>query len=328
MAVTRKNILTDADARDKFIRGALLLKQEASGQTTADFGIPGRAQSVSTYDLFVIWHHTAMMRLTPADNSAARNAAHRGPVFCPWHRTMLMFFEQNLQRVLGDPSVGLPYWDWGQDGDLPAAQQLTADIWQANCLGGQGNPVTTGPFAFDSTDTKSWRVRVVANVSGELMQVNRGLRRRFASSIVTGLPKSAHVSTVLTLNAYDTPSWDVSSHGFRNRLEGWSADPDFQPPWLHNAVHVWVGGDMSPSTSPNDPVFYLNHCNVDRVWEGWLANNGRSYVPDMDANNSLKGHRIDDPIESPMGSDMTPRHVLDVSSVYKYDVLPQPPGVA
>ena len=21
---------------------------------------------------------------------------------------------------------------------------------------------------------------------------------------------------------------------------------------------------------PNDPVFYLNHCNVDRIWEGWM----------------------------------------------------------
>src|SRR5262249_13417655 len=41
--------------------------------------------------------------------------------------------------------------------------------------------------------------------------------------------------------------------GFAIVLEGWSADPRFRAPWLHNAVHVWVGGDMSPSTSPNDP---------------------------------------------------------------------------
>ena len=31
---------------------------------------------------------------------------------------------------------------------------------------------------------------------------------------------------------------------------------------------------MAPATSPNDPVFYLNHCNVDRIWEAWLVNQG------------------------------------------------------
>jgi len=41
-------------------------------------------------------------------------------------------------------------------------------------------------------------------------------------------------------------------------------------PCVHNRVHVWVGGDMLPSSSPTDPVFYMNHCNIDRIWEAWL----------------------------------------------------------
>jgi tyrosinase len=88
-------------------------------------------------------------------------------------------------------------------------------------------------------------------------------------------------------------------------------------------VHVWIGGDMSPSTSPNDPVFYLNHCNIDRIWEKWLTSRGRTYVPDPMADASLAGHRIDDPISSPIGGGtLTPRQVLDVSTIYTYDVLP------
>jgi tyrosinase len=102
-----------------------------------------------------------------------------------------------------------------------------------------------GNFSFNTADPNSWRVRVAANASGDLLPVNRGLRRRFASSVVTGLPKNAHVATALMLDAYDASRWDTSSNGFRNRLEGWSADPGFKAPWLHNAVHVWVGGDMS-----------------------------------------------------------------------------------
>jgi tyrosinase len=322
MAVTRKNILAENTVRDKFIQGVKMLKQEDSGQTTADFGIPGTARPVSTYDLFVVWHHRAMMTLTPPGNAAGRNAAHRGPVFAPWHRVMLLVLEQNLQRALGDPGFGLPYWDWSADGDLPSAQQLTATIWDAAYLGGQGNPVNTGPFAFDNADPASWHVRVVANVSGDLVTVNRGLRRSFAPASFPSLPKTAHVQDALLLNPYDAPDWDTQTTGFRNRLEGWASDPTSTPPWLHNLVHVWIGGDMAPSTSPNDPVFYLNHCNVDRVWEKWLQANGRVYVPDMTAGADLAGHRIDDLIVSPLGSSATPAQVLDVSSIYTYDSLP------
>ncbi|MGH8653122.1 MAG: tyrosinase family protein [Gammaproteobacteria bacterium] len=69
---------------------------------------------------------------------------------------------------------------------------------------------------------------------------------------------------------YDIAPWGVTSGGFRNLLEGWQNNARITPPSLHNRVHVFVGGDMSPSTSPNDPVFYLNHCNVDRIWEAWM----------------------------------------------------------
>jgi tyrosinase len=151
MAVIRRNILSDNAVRDRFIRGAQLLKQENSGRTTADLGITGPSRSVSTYDLFTAWHHMTMMRMTPPNNSAGRNAAHRGPIFLPWHRVMLLVFERNLQRVLVDADFGLPYWDWAADGELSAAQQRTSLIWRANCLGGQGNPVQTGPFAFSTS---------------------------------------------------------------------------------------------------------------------------------------------------------------------------------
>ena len=322
MAVVRKNILSDAAARDKFIQGVKLLKQENSGRTTTSLGITGPVQSVSTYDLFVVWHHTTMMTMTPPGNSAGRNAAHRGPIFLPWHRVMLLLLEQNLQRVLGDNNFGLPYWDWATDGDLTAAKQKTAAVWKANCMGGQGNPVQVGPFAFRQNDPNSWRVRITANVQGSLTSTNRGLRRSFGTSGVSTLPTTQHVTSAIGLTPYDAPNWDTGSNGFRNRIEGWSGEAP--EPWLHNRVHVWVGGDMGPSTSPNDPVFYLNHCNVDRIWEGWMQKpgHGRSYVPSMNAGSALAGHRIDDTIASPLGTSATPRQVLNSSAIYSYDTVP------
>jgi hypothetical protein len=37
----------------------------------------------------------------------------------------------------------------------------------------------------------------------------------------------------------------------------------------HGAVHVGVGGDMAVMTSPNDPVFFLHHAMVDKIWNDW-----------------------------------------------------------
>jgi len=39
---------------------------------------------------------------------------------------------------------------------------------------------------------------------------------------------------------------------------------------IHGSVHVWVGGTMSnAAVSPADPVFWLHHANLDRLWWVW-----------------------------------------------------------
>lgn len=43
----------------------------------------------------------------------------------------------------------------------------------------------------------------------------------------------------------------------------------------HGSVHVSVGGDMSTfETAGLDPIFWLHHCNIDRLWEVWLGQGG------------------------------------------------------
>jgi tyrosinase len=267
----------------------------------------------------VAWHYIAMNRFTPPGQQD-RNAAHRGPVFLPWHRFMLVLLELHLQRVLDDDTVGVPYWDWAADGDLPPAQQASAAVWAPDGMGGQGSPVASGPFAFDPADPSSWRVRLDTDVQGRLRSVERGLRRAFGQSIAS-LPTTAQVSAALGLGVYDTPPWTTASAGFRNQLEGWR--PAATAPGLHNRVHVWVGGDMLPSSSPNDPIFYLNHCNVDRVWAAWQARfPAAPYLPDSTAPADLTGHRIDDPMHALLSQPVTPRQMLEVTDFYSYDTLP------
>jgi tyrosinase len=312
MAAIRRDIVTNQAARDTFVEGVLALKAEFLGTTTADLGIPGPAQQVSTYDLFTVWHHLAMGQLTPADQGD-RNAAHSGPAFAPWHRLMLLLFELQLQRVLGNDQVGLPYWDWAADGALPATRQPQAPLWRPTGIGGTGSPVSTGPFVPDR-----FRVRIASDSLGRLRTANRGLNRTLAADIRT-LPTPQQLTAALRQTSYDLAPWDRGVGGFRNQLEGWRP----APPGLHNRVHVWIGGDMSPATSPNDPVFYLNHCNVDRIWEAWMAGHGRVYQPPQSASAQLMFHRLNDPMYSILITQpITPARMLQVSTFYSYDQLP------
>jgi tyrosinase len=45
----------------------------------------------------------------------------------------------------------------------------------------------------------------------------------------------------------------------------------------HDHVHESVGGDMgSVPTAARDPIFWLHHCNIDRVWWNWAARFGHN----------------------------------------------------
>jgi len=312
MAVIRADITTTQAARDGFVAGVLALKAEFLGPTSADFGLPGPSQPVSTYDLFTIWHQLAMGRMTPTTQND-RNAAHSGPAFLPWHRLMLLLFELQMQRVLADPTIGLPYWDWATDGALPVSEQTGAALWQDSGVGGSGHPVMSGPFR-----AEVFRVKVESGAAGQLRTTDRGLNRSLGQDpSAPSLPTLASQATALRQTRYDASPWSRGSSSFRNRVEGWV------PFGMHNRVHVWVGGDMGPATSPNDPVFYLNHANVDRIWESWMLRRGRTYVPSSSESADLAMHRLSDPLYSILiQQPLTPADMLDVSSFYSYDRLP------
>jgi tyrosinase len=281
---------------------------------------------VSTYDQFVVWHFVAMNTMTPEDgpNPRGRNAAHRGSIFLPWHRFMLLLFERHLQRILADPTFALPYWDWATDGDLPPSEQVASALWTHDGIGGNGN-VTSGPFGYDVNDPKTFRLHFYQDLrSGRFVYdaAGRALFRQLGSA--QSLPTTAEVVDCLQSQTdYDSDDWDSASPGFRNVVEGWSFSPPSAGSGLHNRVHVWIGGDMGPGTSPNDPAFYLNHCNVDRIWESWMTSRGRRYEPGPDRPGAPQGHRLTDPITSLITTaTTTPEQMLDLSSVYTYDTLP------
>lgn len=249
-----------------------------------------------TYDRFVQWHVDAMAHATPPSvPSNVRNAAHKGPAFLPWHREFLRRFELELQRV--DSTVTLPYWDWTVD-NLP-----TSSIWNDDFMGGNGRAsdgrVMSGPFAYDSGN---WAL----SIDGP------DLRRRFMAN-TDRLPIDLEVTNCLAITPYDTNPWNRSSNpSFRNTLEGWIGSG-----LIHNRVHMWIGGSMMLGSSPNDLVFFLHHCNVDRLWAEWQrVHPTEGYQP---VNGGPTGHNLNDQM-FPWDENTTPASVLDHRALgFTYD---------
>jgi len=128
-------------------------------------------------------------------------------------------------------------------------------VWTHVGGNGQGfdREVVDGPFTYSN-----FPINVEQGPSGDLRATNRGLLRNFGAR-VGSLPTLAQTTAALAPDFYDGANFDITSDGFRNRVEGWHSSVN--PPGNHNQVHVWIGGDMLPGTSPNDPLFFLNHCN-------------------------------------------------------------------
>ena len=107
----------------------------------------------------------------------------------------------------------------------------------------------------------------------------------------------------------DSPT---GSLGFNPRL-------DLNP---HFLTHIALGGDMSDfATVGGDPIFYLHHCNLDRIWESWnrLGNKNPTdpkYLNRKFAFGDRTGKRVDLPVSS---ADRVAQ--LD----YEYDAYEKPP---
>jgi hypothetical protein len=88
----------------------------------------------------------------------------------------------------------------------------------------------------------------------------------------------------------------------------------------HNEVHVQVGGLMGrPSTAAQDPVFWVHHATIDRLWNRWLDQGGGRSNPDPDSDWAKKPFTFFD--ENGKKVQMTAQQVLDAAKQlgYRYD---------
>ncbi|XP_078515287.1 tyrosinase-like [Lissotriton helveticus] len=105
-------------------------------------------QPVSDYDCVVALHAISSMFVNIGGNWTVRGLIHHGPAFLPGHRHLLFNFERMLQKLSGNNSFCLPYWDWTKDSDTGAV--CTDDLFGR--IGSDGTIQAPSCFA-------DWKVR-------------------------------------------------------------------------------------------------------------------------------------------------------------------------
>jgi len=130
--------------------------------------------------------------------------AHGQPIFLPWHRAYLYFFELSIRGQGAD--VTLPWWDWTADPAIPVAYgQPTVDGAPNSLFSAKVDPIALEQGARSGDHKAPETVRFPGQPGSP------------------PLPTAADVEAVLRLGSFVD---------FSHQLEQ-----------LHNNVHVWVGGD-------------------------------------------------------------------------------------
>jgi tyrosinase len=218
--------------------------------------------------------------------------------FPPWHRSFIYYFEALIQFFANDPNFALPYWDWSRTHSVPASfyiGSLDDDI----SLKTPPPPIKT---ICSSAPTAGRGVSQTTEFTPGDLDAYVGLKR---------------INTIQS-------NPDYTTYGGGNPGTGaLEATP-------HNFVHRWVGGiagggrkvsNMVQTFSPMDPIFWLHHCNIDRLYSNWLA---RGFAPPTNkpAWNDKSFNNFYDKNKNKVGSQFTCGMTIDSRVMgYVYDTL-------
>jgi tyrosinase len=194
--------------------------------------------------------------------AATTREMHGNVGFLPWHRAYVLDLERALQAI--DATVAVPYWRF----DQPAPDVFTQDF--------MGEP----------------------SVSGNIVVFRPG--HALEHWITDGLPGIVR-ELLFGLNApanVISESQTFALGGAANRFAGFHR-MEINP---HGSAHTSFSFPTSPisfvPTAVRDPLFFMLHANVDRLWAKWQWVNHRADSTDpaafAPANPNRIGHRLPD----------------------------------
>jgi hypothetical protein len=191
---------------------------------------------------------------------------HANYFFLSWHRMYLYYFERILRKASGDPNFVLPYWAYEnpQQSSLPVAFLPDPDEL--------GSPPTTEPVPPRSRRNPLARAKRFVHVDRRwigLGDVARDFQAAMALDAFVTDDKLDARQAFGGVRASDAQA-DQAAGGIESSP--------------HNLVHKAIGleGDMgSPATAARDPIFWVHHANVDRMWVKW-TDPAKGRVPPLD----------------------------------------------
>lgn len=151
-------------------------------------------------------------------------------------------FEQALRRadlaLGGDSNIGLPYWDWMEP-------EVNGEV-----IPGIVREMLLVPFEADFFPVEpSPPLDPLTQIASERAMYNSLVRSRVPDLGYAVLRSTNFLNFSCT--AFQT-----------------SRSPSIEAP--HNSIHGMVGGLMGTFQSAFHPIFWLHHCNVDRILEKYL----------------------------------------------------------
>lgn len=218
--------------------------------------------------------------------------------FLAWHRMFIYYFEQIVRAAVvqagGSADWSLPFWDYGAGG----RQATLPPAFRSPTLNGAPNPL------FEPKRAQG--INAGLALSGAVASATRALStRHFVGSSQFG----GHVEQVAQ---------------FSNGTGQLEAQP-------HNVVHDAVGGSgglmADPDAAAADPIFWIHHANIDRLWFIWnspprLNPNDPRWTGQTFSFFDAAGHRVT----------TTPADIVDIVSQlgYTYEIAPPaaPPAAA
>jgi tyrosinase len=252
-------------------------------------------------------------RPSPADVKAFWNECQHGSwYFLPWHRGFLIAFEAIIRdavvKLNGPAEWALPYWNYFK----PNQNKLPPAFGSPDWPDGRGDnplfvPQRYGPQNNGNVFVPLSRVNMSALTDPDFEGAGSGGSVGFGG-INTGF------------------SHGGSTHG------GIETQP-------HDWVHGLVGGGTmakpgvmsNPNSAGLDPIFWLHHANIDRLWEVWRENPA-THVDPSEMNwvkgPAAIGERIFVlPMPGGVRWTYTPGEMSDLSKLnYNYDDVSRPPG--
>lgn len=187
-----------------------------------------------------------------------RQCQHFTWFFLPWHRMYLFYFERIVAATVvqlgGYPGWTLPYWNYS-DAANANAQRIPEAFREPKLPNGADNPLL-----------------IAQRDSGN-------------DGSIVGFPDDVDLTGCLNNPRFvaqgqgGDPGFGGSQTGFSHSggLLNIAGELERVP---HGSMHVAVGGFMGRfNTAGLDPLFWLHHANIDRLWEVWRRRNAAHLDP-------------------------------------------------